>query len=244
MGIFVFLLSWFSVFTFVILGVRFFLVKKRGEERSTVSVPLLLTIWTVMALAFNGVHESLYFTRYLTWCLLPFTFLVALGFIRVLKLLPRGMRRWGAIVLIAVFAVKIVGNIGHSLYVRKGLERIWVHKLLFRTEIYKDQTGVKEAKLFDVSRYWYPRTDFTKSIDPFLVHHVEREGDLAKDLAFYDILKQFGIAYATSDHPLVLPWKTDLLMQVDSAKLSLLTSFRARFTKKIAPTYYLYRVSL
>ncbi len=145
--------------------------------------------------------------------------------------------------LLVLILVKIVANLGHSLYVRKGLERIWVPKWMFKTAICADQTANPNPTLWETLRYWNPRNGFTRATEPFIRHQQSREG-IEVDTAFRELLVRHRLAYVGSDRPLALPWNYELIRKVDSSKLSLMTTWFSGFSKKRSPVYYLYRVSL
>lgn len=207
-----------------------------------VSIPLLLTGWTLTALAFHVVFKSLEFTRYLMWALLPFTLLVAMIFSMFFNQWEGRTRKVLAIALISFAVLRIFDNLQHSLYARKALERIWVPKWEFRAQVYKDQKGLDKAGLFEFYSYWFPRTEFTKLIEPYLEHERDRQ-QLAADPQFRSILEKFGVAYVASPEPLTLPWKTTLIREMNQKNFSILTAFKKRFSKKPMKRFYLYRVN-
>ena len=249
------LLLWFIIFSCLCFAVYQWSKKEKAGRLPGVSAPLLLTGWIFLALMFNGAYQSLYYTRYLTWVLLPLTLFITLGLTKLSSLLAGKKKIIYVVILLALVSVKIGENFTHSIYTRKGLERIWVAKWTFRNDIYKDQTNAKKVRLFDLYRFWNPRTEWTRTVEPFLWYHVglkdKTERDLEKDGGnFKRMLQQFGFAYVTSDYPMTqLPWEgmhgeITQVDELDTAKLSLLTSLNRKFSKKVPPIYYLYRVSV
>ena len=236
-----FFLSWSAMLAALLLGIRKLKSKWNKTSGASVSIPFLLAGWTLLALAFHAIFKSLEFTRYLTWSLLPFAILIACLFTAVVNPFSLKTKKFAAGLVILFLVLKVGDNLQHSLYVRKGLERIWVPKWDFRTEVYKDQTGNKKPGLFEMYRYWFPRTDFTRAIEPYLGHE-EARGELAKDAVFAEILKKFGVAYVASNRPLKLPWKAELIKELNPANFSLLSSLKYKFSKKKPNHYHLYRV--
>ncbi len=243
LGNFGFGLSWIILLGGIVFGIwRLRFHPKRSEASARASMVLVLSGWAIIASAFYVVYPAFYYTRYLAWLLLPFTLLVAYGFTQAIRLL-HGKIKIGAILLVTSLVFLQIGeNLSHSFYMRKGLERIWTPKWIFRTQIYQDRTGDLSPDFFEVHSYWYPRTDFTKAIEPFLVHHVEEVNRVAQDPKVGEVLEKFKIAYVTSNQLLNLPWKNTLIRQVDASNLSTLTRLIGKFSKKKPPTYYLYRI--
>jgi len=244
-----FFLSWMIVFALLRWGMCRSLPLKSDAPFSheRLSWVVVFMVWMTAGAAFFIVFDGLRYTRYLTWVLLPFTYLVAILFAWNLRTMRAWTRNVFSFVVLTLMGVQIVLNISHSLYARKGLERVWAPTWIIREAIYKDRMNGSKPGLFELYRYWKKEKELLWSLLPLLRHEGDQK-DLFEDDSVLKLVREYGKTYVAANRTLDFPepLQGTLIKQIDGAELSMLTSLKYRLSrsKKIPPQYYLYRVTL